>query len=97
MKETRNFHFYSLLLYYNLILSLPLPFPASLLYPQKRADLPGTSTKHSVTKCNEIKNNPHIKTIQANPVGGQGSQEQARIRDTPTFTVRSLTKKQTIS
>jgi len=69
--------------------SLHLHSPCSCKSLQKRADLPGTSSKHIITRCSETKDKPLY----------QGHTRAAKkVRDTPTPTVKNHPKtKQTKS
>lgn len=86
--------------------SLPLSLPQCSLPPslpqihcssvslQKGAGFPTISTEHGITRWNKLVTNPYIKTgkaSQGNLVKEKGFQEQTRVRNTPSSTVRSPT------
>lgn len=76
--------------------SLPSTFllqiHCSFVSLQRRTVLPGVSTKHSITRCNKTRLNPHNKAGWRNSVGGRVPGEHRRVRDTPTSTIRGSHK-----
>ena len=67
--------------------------PTPLVSLQKRAGLPGISTKHDIYEVViRLGTSPHIEAGQGNPVGEQRSQKQAKLEIAPTLSVRGTTK-----
>lgn len=82
MYNNSDFSFPSL--YFSLLSSSSIipQIHSHLIFPQKRAGLPGTSIKYAQDTIRPD-TDLHIKAGQGNTVGGKGSQKKTEVSETP--------------
>lgn len=103
----RSFNFFKILYMHYILTKFcllhPPSGPPSILSPldplflsqRESAGIPGLSTEHSITNYNKLGTNPPINVEQGKPIGGKGSQAQAKSEIPPpkTHTVSHKTTK----